>query len=67
MRCFKVAVYLKDVMEEFRCVVVELFNERCYVDGSSDVLKTCYISTMNARNLLEEFMTSRFVCMNEIL
>ena len=67
MRCFEVAVLFKDVIEEFRCVVVELFNERCYVDGSSDVLKKCYISMMNAMNLLEEFVTSRFICMNVML
>ena len=67
MRCFEVAISFKDVIEEFRCVVVELFNERCYFVGSSDVLKMCYISMMNVMNLLEEFVTSRFVCMIEIL
>ena len=66
MRCFEVVV-LFNVIEEFRCVVVELFNERCYVDGSPDVLNKCYISMMNAMNLLEEFVTSRFICMIEIL
>ena len=34
------AVLFKEVIEEFHCVIVELFIERCYVNGLSDVLKS---------------------------
>ena len=64
MRCFEVAVLLEMYLRILLC--------RCWFIWLKMLcwwfircLKKCYISTMNAMNLLEEFVTSRFVCVIE--